>query len=71
MQPYRTKPTSVTQNSKTLIDQIVTNDPHCVAATGIIPAPTISDHDADFACVNVRVRRFQPRYKWYGWRGNF
>ncbi|CAB4037801.1 Hypothetical predicted protein, partial [Paramuricea clavata] len=32
--------------------------------TGIIPAPTISDHDAVFACVNVCVRRFQPRYKW-------
>jgi hypothetical protein len=59
-----TKPTRVTQNLKTLIDHIVTNDPHCVAATGIIPAPTISDHDAVFACVNVRVRRFQPRYKW-------
>jgi hypothetical protein len=59
-----TKPTRVTQNSKTLIDHIVTNDPHCVAATEIIPAPTISDHDAVFACVNVRLRRFQPRYKW-------
>ena len=59
-----TKPTCVTQNSKTLIDHIGTNDPHCVASTGIIPAPAISDHDAVFACVNVHVRRFQPRYKW-------
>ena len=59
-----TKPTRVTQDSKTLIDHIVTNDPHCAAAAEIIPAPTISDRNAVFACVNVRVRRFQPRYKW-------
>ena len=54
-----TKPTRVMQILKTLIDHIVTND-----LTGIIPAPTISHHDAVFACVNVCVRSFQPRYKW-------
>ena len=31
--------------------------------TGIIPCSIVSDHDAIYACVNVRLPRFQPRYK--------
>ena len=29
----------------------------------MIPTAIVSDHDAPFACINVRVDRFQPRYK--------
>ena len=31
--------------------------------TGIIPCSIVSDHDAIYACVNVRLPRFQPHYK--------
>ena len=32
--------------------------------TDVIPASIVSDHDAQFACINVRVNRYQPRYKY-------
>jgi exonuclease III len=56
-------PTRVTRTSKTLIDHIITNIPSCVTYTNVLPCPTVSDHDAPYACVNIRVTRFQPRYK--------
>lgn len=59
-----TRPTRVTKRSKTLIDHIITNHPQKVSDTGIIPCSIISDHDAVYACVNVRLPRFQPRYKY-------
>ena len=31
--------------------------------TGIIPCSIVSHHDAIYACVKVRLPRFQPRYK--------
>ena len=31
--------------------------------TGIIPCSIVSDHAAIYACVNVRLPRFQPHYK--------
>ena len=31
--------------------------------TGVLPCPTISDHDAPYACINVRITRFEPRFK--------
>lgn len=58
------QPTRVTQHSRTLIDHIVTNYPQSISHTGIIPTTIVSDHDAIFACINVRVPRFQPRYKY-------
>lgn len=57
------QPTRVTRHSSTLIDHIVTNYPQCISHTDIIPSTMVSDHDAVFACVNVRIPRFQPRYK--------
>ncbi|PFX12174.1 hypothetical protein AWC38_SpisGene23906, partial [Stylophora pistillata] len=59
-----TKPTRITRTSKTLIDHIVTNSRSCITATDVIPGWSISDHEGIFACVNVRVPRYQPRYKW-------
>ena len=56
------KPTRRTPTSQTLIDHIISNMPiitHC----DVQPGPTISDHDAPYICINVRVCRFQPRYK--------
>ena len=57
------RPTRVTRTSKTLIDHFITNHPQKVTNTGIIPCSIVSDHDAVYACVNVRLPRFQPPYK--------
>ena len=56
-------PTRVTSKSKTLIDHTITNMPSRITHTSVLPCPTISDHDAPYACVNIRVTRFQPRFK--------
>ena len=57
-----TKPTRVTRTSRTLIDHINTNYPMRISATYVIPTSIVSDHDAPFACINVRVNRYQLRY---------
>ena len=54
------RPTRVTRTSKTLIDHFITNHPQKVTNTGIIPCSIVSDHDAIYAYVNVRL---QPCYK--------
>ena len=59
-----TKPTKVTRTSRTLIDHIITNYPMRISATDVIPTSIVSDHDAPFACLNVRVNRYQARYKY-------
>ena len=59
-----TKPTRVTRTSRTLIDHIITNYPMRISATDVIPTSIVSDHDALIACINVRVNRYQPRYKY-------
>ena len=54
---------AITTTTKTLIDHIISNIPSRVTYTSVLHCPVISDHDAPYACVNVRVIRFQPRYK--------
>ena len=56
-------PTCVTRTSKTLIDQLIINHPQMVTNTGIILFCIVSDHDAIYACINVRLPQFQRRYK--------
>ena len=57
------KPTRITSTSQTLIDHIISNMPNRITHCDVLPCPTISDHDAPYACINVRVCRFEPRYK--------
>ena len=57
------KPTRVTRTSKALLDHIVTNYPRTFTFTDVIPCSTVADHDAPFACINVRIPRFKPRFK--------
>ena len=59
-----TKATRTTLHSETLIDHIITNMPQRVTHTDVIPCPHISDYDAPYICLNVRVTRFMPRYKY-------
>lgn len=56
-------PTRITHTSKTLIDHIISNMPHRITHSDVLRSPSMSDHDASYACVNIRVTRFQPRYK--------
>ena len=62
-QQHMTKATRITPMSKTLIDHIVTNNRRCITAIDVIPGWSINDHEGIFACVNVRVPRYQPWYK--------
>ncbi len=57
------KATRVTRTSETLIDHIVSNDPKHVTYTDVIPCSNMSDHDAPYACLNIRVEHFVPRFK--------
>ena len=59
-----TKPTRVTRTFRTLIDHIITNYPMRISATDVIPTSIVREHDAPFAFINVRVNRYQPRYKY-------
>ena len=59
-----TKPTRTTKNSSTLIDHIISNSPERITFTDVLPCPLLSDHDAVYPCVNIKVTRFQPRYKY-------
>ena len=58
------EPTRITRTSRTIIDHIVVNSPTNIAASGVIPCSIVSDHDVVYGCVNVRVPRFKPRYKY-------
>jgi hypothetical protein len=58
-----TKPTRTTPHSATLIDHIITNMKQQVSHCDVLPSPFISDHDAAYFCLNVRVPRFVPRFK--------
>ena len=58
-----TKPTRTTKSSATLIDHIITNMPQCVMHTDVLPCPLISDHDAPYCTLNIRISRYAPRHK--------
>ena len=57
------KATRVTRTSETLIDHIILNDPKRVTYSDVLPCSNESDHDAPYACLNIHVERFVPRFK--------
>ncbi|KAL9979131.1 hypothetical protein ACROYT_G016745 [Oculina patagonica] len=57
------KPTRITPHSETLIDHIVSSDSKRVTHVDVLPCSNVSDHDAPYACLNIRVDRFVPRFK--------
>lgn len=65
------KPTRVTPTSRTLIDHLISNDPQKISHTDVLPCPSISDHDAVYATVNVRVKNYLPRHKFIRNMKNF
>jgi hypothetical protein len=56
------RPTRVTPSSKTMIDLIISK-PNCITYCNVLPCPTISDHDAPYACINIRTNRYQRRFR--------
>ena len=61
----------MSRHSSSLIDHLVTNHPNRITHTGILSCSIVSDHDGIFACVNVRVERFKPRFKFIRYMKNF
>ena len=66
LQKLVSKPTRTTQHSSTLIGHIITNIPNQVTQTDVISSLMINDHDEPYVCINVRITRFFPRYKFTG-----
>ena len=63
------KATRVTRTSETLIDHIISNDPKRVTYTDVLPCSNVSDHDAPYTRLNIRVERFVPCFKIQNERG--
>ena len=58
-----THPTRITKTTKTLTDHLNTSYPQKVTDTSIVPCSIISDHDAIYTCINVRLPCFQLQFK--------
>ena len=58
------KATRITRRSEMLLDHIITNLPQQVTHIDVIHSLMISDHDVPYACLNVNINRFVPRYKY-------
>ena len=56
------KPTKVTPTSRTL-DHLISNDRQKNSHTDVLPCSSISDCDAVYATVNVRVKKYLPQHK--------
>ena len=57
------KPTRTTDKTSTLIDHIISNLSERISHTDVPPCPLVSDHDAVYATINIKVTRFQTRHK--------
>ena len=57
------KATRTTNKTSTLIDHIISNASDRISYTDVLPCPLVSDHDAVYACVNIKVPKFEKRYK--------
>ena len=55
-----TKPTRVTRTTKSLIAQVISNDPFRVVHTDVLPAPSVSDHDAVYAIIKRVIKDMHP-----------
>ena len=56
-------PTRISKNSASLIDHILISDSELVKCTDILPCHDISDHDGPYVLLNVRLPKYEPRYK--------
>jgi exonuclease III len=65
------KPTRITSSSRSLIDHIISSHPNRITHTDVLPCSIASDHDGSYACINIRVERFRPRYKYIRYEKQF
>ena len=65
------KPTRTTDKTSTLIDHVISNFPERISHTDVLPCPLVSDHDAVYATINIKVTRFQTRHKFIRNLANF
>ena len=56
-------PTRISKTSASLIDHILISDSELVKCTDILPCHNISDHDGLYVLLNVRLPKYEPRYK--------
>ena len=56
------KPTRITENSATLLDVIITNNPHIVVSSEVIPCP-IADHELVSVTLNLSKPKRLPETK--------
>ena len=57
------KPTRKTDKTSTFIDHVISNLPESIPHTDVLPCSLVSDHDAVYAIINIKVTRFQIRHK--------
>ena len=58
--------TRTTHESAALIDHIISNNAKQVKYADVLPCSNISDHDALYVCVDIRITRFTRRFKYIG-----
>ena len=63
------EPTSVTSNSSTILDMIITNSPERFSASGTLSPPSNCDHSVIFASMNLLTHRSRS-YKRHVWNFN-
>lgn len=58
------KKTRITSTRRTLVDHIIVSHKDIVRDTDMLHCPMISDHDGPYALLNVRLKKYQPRFKY-------
>ena len=64
------KPTRITENSKTLLDVIITNNPNMVKMSDVIPGP-IADHELITVNINIDKPKRKPIKKTFRCQRNY
>ena len=59
-----------TRKNTLLIDHFITSTPEKIKLKNVLPCCEISDHDGLYIGINVRIERYQPRFKYIRDNGN-
>ena len=54
------QPTRITENSETLIDVFITNNPEKISYSGVVPLG-VSDHNLIYASIKIAFNKPQPK----------
>ena len=53
-----------TRRNTSLIDHFITSTPEKIKLNDVLPCCELSDHDGKYIGINVRIERYQPRFKY-------